>query len=189
MDDIPDLEEKRIIIPKLNDIPEIENMEIEHFVVVKEKKSCFEKIFLTPRILWFSSMLLLAPTLYALYFYRIFFAIIYGGLWLTSILNWNDPIEYSNINMIDRVMCQIVLWSSVASVIYYKFSFVYYILFVLISLCFLCSMVLSNKHKTMWIPSHLLLHLITIMGGFMLIDDCYEINCSPFTDFYKNATH
>ncbi len=188
MNDIPDLEdvcEKRIIIPKLNDIPEIDKMD---FVVIKEKSSCFQRIFFTPRILFYSSMLLLIPALYALYYYRIFFAVIYGGLWLTSILNWNNPVEHSNINMIDRIMCQIVMCCTLASIYFYHFDYVGYLFSVLIILCYFLSYLVNYYNNTFWIPPHFIMHLLVIITAFMMIDSCYEIDCSPFTDFYQHAT-
>lgn len=162
-----------------------EQLEVEDGkIIIKEKKS-WSSLILQHNTVWYSSMLMLAPTLYALYFGRMFYFGIFAGLWFTSICNHHIQ-DYKNvINMIDRVMCQFSVWGSLGTVYYYRFSYFHYFIFTLICICYLFSLLYTTLYpnKKLWIAPHLLMHLLTITIGFTLTDECYAIRCSPITDF------
>ena len=160
-----------------------EQLEVEDGkIIIKEKKSWS---ILQHDTVWYSSMLMLAPTLYALYYGRMFFFVLFAGVWFTSITNHHIQDQKHVMNMIDRVMCQIYVWGSVICAYYYRFSYFNYFILALGGVCYFFSLLYTKLYpnKKLWIAPHLLMHLVSITVNFILTDECYAKRCSPIDDF------
>ena len=176
------------LIEQMNNL--FNNLEVvDGNVIIKEKPSFLTKI-LHPDTLWYSSMLFLAPALYALYFYRMFIFGLYLGVWLTSIINHHIQDLKHVMNMLDRVMVQFLSWGLVFIVLRYQLQIVIssiLIAIIVISYFFSLTLTYFYPKKNFGTAPHLIMHLVTIMIGFFITDECYKINCSPINDFIFEA--